>query len=219
MATVNQLIAMIKVRLSRKSSSVDADILAEIVAAQERLERGVHLPDFLKTSDDVNVTSGVIDVRTLDPKFIRFNEDVDRAVYFVDPTLDEPEIFIKRYDDRQQMKDVYPGNLTSGGYPRAYSYSFPNLELRPKPTVDIPALVRIRYFGRDPTIPAVDATTLWSDGAPDLLAGEAGIIIAKFLRDADAISFFQEMIQRGKAELFGTDVAAGVADTELVMGE
>lgn len=219
MASINQLVSRIKVRLSRRSSTEDATIISELVAAQERLEKKAHLPDFLKTTEDKDVTSGILDVTTLTKKLIRFNEDVDRAVYYVDDTLAEPEVFIKRYDDRQQLRDLFPGDLTTGGVPRGYTYSYPNIELRPRPTALVPIKIRIRFFRRDPTTPAVDTTTLWSDNAPDLLAGEAGLVMARFLRDADAIKFFSEMRDIGKADLFGTDVATSAVDQEYIMGD
>lgn len=222
MATTDLLVSRIKRRLSRTNdTTTTAAVIDELVAAQERLEDEPFLPAFLG-GNEIQLaaqTTHIVDLASLITGFLRLDQRLGGALFYVDTAQDEPYVRIKRYDDREQLKQINAGDLVAGGFPLGYVAGDTTIELRPRPTASVPATLRVRYYKSDPTIPAAGNTTLWTAKAPMLIMGEAGAAIATYLRDDKALEVFNAMIARAKATLVRSDQAGEDADQEYVMGD
>lgn len=223
MSTINQLVSRIKRRLTRTNdTAIEASIIDELVAAQEDLEDEAMLPAFLGGNEftlAAPLTGATADLKALVVGFLRLDYQAGKAVFYQDTTQDEQWVAIKRYDDREQLKQTFPGALVAGGFPLGYHMNDGVIELRPTPTVSVPATIRVRYYKSDPTTPVAGATTLWSSRAPTLLMATAGVEIAKYLRDDAALQYFGQKLGQARVKLVRRDQADEDSDQEYVMGD
>lgn len=221
MATTNQLVDRGKLILSRTNdSSLAAKLIIELVAAQERLEQEAWLPEFLYNRQDISVTTDEFDVETVLTRFIRFHNNAGGLTYATnDPQSTEPYLKLKRFDEREQLLQLYPGALGVGGTVRGYFMVDTLATLRPYPSVAIPAGLRAHFYQGEATVPAVGNTNLWTQKAGDYLLGNAGKFIAQSLRDDKALQIFQGLEASGKARLQRASLGAEQADQDYVMGD
>lgn len=218
MATTDQLVDRGKVILSRvNDSSLAAKLIIELGAAQERLEQEAWLPDFLYQEDTISVTAGTFDLTTALTRFIRLHDRFG-GVYLNLPPPDEP-LKLKRYDEQNQLLQLFPGVLLTGGVPRGYSMVDTMVKIRPAPSVAIPASLFVCYYQAEALLPLAGNTNLWTQRAGDYLLGNAGKVIATSLRDQTALQVFQGLEATGKARLQKKSFGDEQADQDYVMGD
>ena len=225
MATTDQLVDRAKVILSRTNdSSLNAKVITQLQAAQERLEDEAWLPDFLYARQSVaTINTHQYDLDVTLTRFIRLHDRAGgiRWQNLVNPpTPDETYVKLKRYDELEQLLQLFPGDLSVGGGLGGYFLVDRLLVLRPKPTVTavIPNL-EFNFYQAEATLPTAGNSTLWTQRAADYLLGEAGLILAQTLRDKDALGLFQGLRAAGKARLIKRSQGDEQADQEYIMGD
>ncbi len=219
MATVDDLILRMKYRLSRQQdTSIDARILAELIAAQETLEDGTTLPWFLHTQASRSVV-GVHDSFSLSsyPGFLRVAED-DFGLRVEDLTReDETLVKLQRQDTYGQLLRYSSGEADAATLPDSYCILGTTVHVRKKQVVD--RTYYLSYYREDVTIPAVGNSTLWTINVPDLIMAEAGINVARYLRDSEALQLFTALRGAKYAEMVRRNQALQDADQNYVMDE
>jgi hypothetical protein len=219
MATIDELVARIKTRVSRhQDSSLDAKIVVELAAAQESLEEGVTLPWFLLWQDQQEVT-GIHESFSLTAYtgFIRIADD-EFGLRVVDLTrTDEQYVKLVRQDTYDKLVRLSPGVADEVTLPEAYYVHGSVAHIRKKQIV--PRTYRLSYYKKDPTIPAAGATTLWSHYVGTLLLATAGIEVARHLRDKENVNYFESLKARKYGEMVKRNQASQDADQNYVMDE
>lgn len=214
-----------KRRLARAAfTNLDAMILDEMTHVQtELLERDAWLPDFLKTQLDVSVVGShaAIPLSSV-TGFIRPGQDQnDEAAlrylsngYYVD---------VPRFDSFAKLKQIYGDGADRGEFPGGYYWDgnpVGNLQVRPQTTGTVN--YQFNYYRQDPnTASNLDANgnCLWSRFAGDLLMHLAGLELATYLRDGDAVSYFGAKLQAAQVAVRRKKTADEMADQEYVMGD
>jgi len=219
MATVNDLILRMKYRLSRQQdASIDARILAELIAAQETLEDGTTLPWFLHVQASHTV-AGAHDSFSLSnyPGFLRIAED-DFGLRVEDLTReDETLVRLTRQDTYGQLLRYSSGEADAATLPDSYCVLGTMVHVRKKQVVD--RTYYLSYYREDTSTPQVDGSTLWTINVPDLIMAEAGINVARYLRDGEALQLFTALRGQKYAEMVRRNQALQDADENYVMDE
>lgn len=219
MATTDQIVTLVKYRLSRQQdSTIDGRILSELVAAQESLENGLTLPWFLLTQASYEV-SGVHDSFGLSnyPGFIRIAED-DFGFRVEDLTrTDETLVKLTKQDTYEQLLRYSAGTADETTLPEAYCVLGNTIHIRKKQIVT--RKYYLSYFKEDSTIPAAGNSTLWTQNVPELLQAEAGMHVARYLRDPEAFAIFSELRKVEYARMAKRTQALQDADQSYVMDE
>jgi hypothetical protein len=219
MATTAELISRMKYRLSRQDdSSLDARILAELQAAQESLEEGTTLPWFLNVTSSFEVV-GAHDTFSLSefPRFLRISEDA-YALQVEDLTrTDETLVKLTRQDTYHQLLRYSAGYADETTLPEAYYVMGSLVHVRKKQVVT--RKYYLSYYAKDVTAPAADNSTLWTTNLGNLLMAEAGIHVARYLRDDTSVQLFMGMKNAKMAELIRRNQALQDADQNYVMDE
>ncbi len=220
MATINDLVSRIKYRLSRQQdSSIDARIIAELVAAQEALENGTTLPWFLLTQQEYEAV-GPHDNFSLSnyPDFLRISEDdYGFRVENLNSETGETLVKLTRQDTYEKMITYSGGTADDTTFPNTYCVLGTMIHVRMKQIVTRKYF--LSYYRKDSTIPAAGNSTLWSINVPDLLAAEAGIMVAQYLRDNEAIKLFMGLRAAKFGEMLRRNQALQDADQNYVMDE
>lgn len=218
MATTNQLVSRAKFILSRRNNApIEADIIAELAAAQSRLEGEKWLPDFLYTVEEFDADAEMMNLETEFPHYLRLHHNAGGIMKLTTAT-DEPFVKLTRYDDRAMLLREHPGELVAGGECFGYFMVDTLVTLRPRPTASVIQRLQVHFYEGEATAPAAGNSTLWTQKAGDYLLGEAGIVLAQSLRDKEAMSLFQILRDRDKARLLGKSVGDEQADADLHMG-
>lgn len=219
MATINDLVSRIKYRLSRQQdSSIDARIVAELVAAQESLENGTTLPWFLLTQSSFEVVGAHDSFSLLNyPRFLRTAED-DYGFRVEDVTrADETLLKLQKQDTFEKLIEYRSGYADASTYPETYCVLGNTIHVRLKQVVS--RTYYLSYYQKDITVPAANGSTLWSTNVPDLLAAEAGTMVAQYLRDKEAIQLFAGLRGAKFAEMLRRNQALQDSDQNYVMDE
>jgi hypothetical protein len=208
-----------KYRLSRQQdSTIDTRIVDELAAAQESLECGTTLPWFLNVQASFEVV-GAHDSLALSnyPGFLRIAED-DFAFRVEDLTRsDETIIKLTRQDTFEQLLRYSAGVADEATLPEAYCVLGTTAHIRKKQVVS--RTYWLSYYRQDPTAIAVGGSTLWTINVPDLIMAEAGIHVARYLRDSEALQIFNGLRGAKYAEMVRRNQALQDADQNYVMDE
>ncbi len=220
MATIDEIVTRIGRRLRRgvgTGTNLLTEIIDELVSAQNTLEEAATLPWFLQHEE---TEAQAADVETIDTvaelteTFIRFLDD--DPLLFLDPAavvgaeLSE----IVQNSEFRIMKQRFPGTAL---IPREFVLIGKDIFVRPIPTQAI--TYTVRFYRKDPTVPADGATTLWSTNFADLLKNMAGKEIAWTLRDMDAFKLFNDDLAIAKNGFIKVVAARENAGQVHVMGD
>jgi hypothetical protein len=198
----------------------DANIIDELVAAQERLQNEAWLPDFLFATDTIVVTTETVDLETELDRYLRLHDRAGGIRYLDSSATDnEPYKKLTRFDEKELLVQRYPGNLTAGNVPQGYFMVDSLVVLRPVPSAGASVTLHVSFYQGEAVDPAAGNSTLWTIKAADYLMGEAGIAIAQFLRDQQALSLFQATLGRGKSMLTKKSFGDEQADQDYQMGD
>lgn len=220
MASTDQLVTRIKYRVSRQDdSSINTRIIDELAAAQESLECGTTLPWFLNVQAALNVL-GAHDTFSLlsFDRFLRIAED-DFALRVENLTIadGEPLVKLTRQDTYEKLIENSTGMADAATFPDSYCVLGHTVHVRKKQVVD--RTYHLSYFKQDVDVPATGVTTLWTRYLPELIMAEAGINIARYLRDKEALQIFTSLRGVKYAEFVRRNQALQDADENYVMDE
>lgn len=236
MATVTQLRDRIKRRLVRTATSnLDSLIIDELTHSQvEILEAEQWLPHFLKASVGIVMTGSHFTITLggtkpaeqsqLPTGFIRLlepNQEHDGLAYF--DTSAAKYFPTPRFDSFRQLKQLHGDGQDTAQYAGGYYWDGnPEgvLQLRPQTLGTV--TYQLSYYRHDPNTPASPAAgdvTLWTKYGGDYLMHTAGVEIATFLRDKDALSYFSSKRQEAFNRLKAQKTSIDQGDTEMVMGD
>lgn len=220
MASIDSIVTRIGRRLRRGvavGSNLVTEIIDELAQAQDKLEEAPTLPWFLQIEETESQAANVETIDTvaeLTNTFIRFLDD--DPLLFLDPAavagaeLSE----IVQNSEFRIMKQRFPG---TGAIPKEFVLIGKDIFIRPIPTQAI--TYTVRFYRKDPTTPAIGATTLWSTNFSDLLMNTAGKEIAWTLRNEPAFAKFERDLISAKSDFIRVVTAREQAGQVHVMGD
>lgn len=209
--TRDQLIARMRVVLGFRHADKEAEIVAELKAAQQDLEKLPDLPWFLKTEVASKSTEADEERVNLPSNFLREQED-GALFYFNSTATDDADKWVELVKD---FTTEHRKNLPGEGAPLGYTLD--ELYFRIFPTPDAVYLLKMRFFKSD-TVLDSNVENEWTKHAPNLLGGIAGQTIAGGLRDSGAMQIFASWEARGLRQLLVDNQAREDANFEYVMG-
>lgn len=170
-------------------SDQTANIVTNMLLAQINLELSPNPPWFL-LSEDLTTNLTVDDRRVAVPD--GFMKEYEKGALFyipTDTTLDEVQL-VK--DDFDTLFKEY--GSTAEGEPEKYSLDGDYFNVFPKP--DDVYEVRMKCYLKDDTLSS-NIENAWLREVPLLLLGEAGLLLAPGLRDAEATATFRDWRSKG----------------------
>ena len=220
MATIDEIVTRIGRRLRRGvgvGTSLLTEVIDELVSAQNKLEEAATLPWFLQHEEEEAQPADTETIDTVDEladTFIRFLDD--DPLLFLDPAAgaDAELSEIVQNSEFRIMKQRFPGTAL---IPREFVLIGKDIFVRPIPTQAI--TYTVRFYRKDPTVPATGATTLWSTNFSDLLKNMAGKEIAWTLRDMDAFKLFNDDLAIANVAFIKAMAARENAGQIHVMGD
>jgi len=196
--TRNEAALRIQDRLGQRTGLLDM-IYAEMRAAQDKLEQGVLLPWFLRTQEIYyNNTQAEND---FPQGFIR---ETDEGLYIhrrSGYTIPGEEVPLERnaYEALQTTEE-----LRTPGLPRFYSFYGSTWRLYPRP--DQPYSIVFTYYKKECVL-TTDTTNNWLNYAGEYLIAEAGLRVAKTLRDPGYIQLFGQDREEARESLIRVNAA------------
>ena len=197
-----------KRRLGRRGMTITSEFLDEMIAAQERLERGPALPRFLKKTVTITTAANSPVLTGLPPSdFIRVYDDA--ALTYIDSSGNEKKAArVDMYDQLRMWRNR--------GVPTDCVYYFidtnTNIEINAQPTdVDF----TFTYYAKDA---APNTDNLWTTHQGDLIMAMAGTELAAWLRDDRALQYFTNVAQHERVRMVKQIEADEWGDTDLIMG-
>lgn len=183
---------LIKMRLgNRTDTDIDTRINAELDAAQYELERfGIFTPWFL-LSEEATYTTAAAESRVPIPTDM-LQEYEEGALFYNGLPLAK--------HDQDYLADLY--YQADPGPPAAYALSGEYFVLYPTP--DAAYELTMKYYQTD-TVPsdvAVGAENLWMKNAADWLLAKTGYNVARFIKDAEAITLFKADEEKASQRLY-----------------
>jgi len=220
MATIDEIVTRIGRRLRRgvgEGTNLQIEVIDELVSAQNKLEEAATLPWFLQHEETEAQAANAETIDTVDElaeTFIRFLDD--DPLLFLDPAAPATDELseIVQNSELRIMKQRFPG---TGLIPREFVLIGKDIFVRPIPTQAI--TYTVRFYRKDPTVPATGTTTLWSTNFSDLLKNMAGKEIAWTLRDMDAFKLFNDDLAIAKNGFIKVVAARENAGQVHVMGD
>lgn len=196
---------------------LEATILSRLKEAQRDLEKGKTLPKFLlQENQPLTLLSGA-HTAALPTGFLR--ESDENRLHFFPSTSTRPVFLARRYF--QDAATATGETLEDSPLP-ATSVP-PSIYVVRRTTIDFITNASQTYtlywdYYKAADIITTNAENAWLANASDWLIGLAGGSLATSLRNADAVGEFAKLEQRGRAAVFGEDIAAELASGPLQMG-
>lgn len=197
--------------------SLEPTIILRLQEAQRDLEHGKTLPRFLIREDQTLTLLAGAHIATLPTDFIR--EDDDNRLHYVSPGS-----HLFRYLTPARYTDavIRVMTLQRPDQPNINTLA-PSVYVIRKTDIDFISLadqdytLTWNYYGSG-AILTTDIENEWLAEVPEWLIGEAGIRVARDLRDQDALQLFSEMAQKARAAVFSDIIADEDAMGPVVMG-
>lgn len=190
--TRDEVVSLMQIQLGFRTDQ-STNLITCLQAAQVTLEREAVKPWFLLSAVSVLVT--VADTRTiaLPDDFLGENEE-DKIFYIPADTEDDPVELEK--DVNQQLLATY---AREEGTPEAYAIVGTNMHIYPLP--DDVYTLQWTYYAKD-TVLSTNVENQWLAHFPLLLAGEAGMLLAPAMRNAEATAIFDRWRKEGRIQLY-----------------
>lgn len=204
--TLAEVIAEIQAGIGFRSDKVD-EIKRKLVLAQQELERGRTLPSFIIIEDEPVSLSANTGTWALPSNFIREVDD------FGSPLVTNNDVLTLKkvpYDS-----GFAQWGSAEAGTPLAYSRRRASLQFWPNTDTDLE--FTISYYAKQDN-PATASTNAWSENAPGLLIGLAGMMIAQNLRDPEAKQDFATTYALASKSVFNEIVAGEDANMQYSLG-
>lgn len=206
------LATLIAFRLGGRTDLADA-VLAEMRAAQLRLERMPSLPWFLLTSD-LQVLGPTVTGQSyiaLPVDFLMEEEDED--IYIYDSTADTGEQYISL---QKATSDIAQDQFQGSDQPKYYSLIGEKLIFQPTPNAAY--ALRWRYYAADDTL-TLETENLWTKYAPLLIGAHAGVALATAMGNSNALTLFNADLTIETSRIVKETVARQEANRSRTMGE
>ncbi len=175
------------------------------------LERKEPLPWFLLKSATLTTTALIPASIAVPTDFIREHENCGLWLQNSDGT----ETLLSKDEYEVLNSSDYLADLE--GDPVGYSLLGDTVYFFPKPLTPISA--KMFYYAHAVLAVADSSETLWLKNAPDVVIGEVGIQIARFLRDERAVALFDADRQRGWKSLEILSTSRQAAAMHQALGE
>lgn len=207
--TRDEAVARIQQGLGFRSDKA-TEIAAVLKERQRQLERGRTLPKFLLVEDATISLSANTNSVALPSDFLRI---ASRLRYTVDGQ-NRPE-FIS-WKDYEEGLDAYEVNYSAG--PQIATLR--NDTILFAPTADRAYTLTWDYYKKADVLANGSTTNEWldEDYIPELLIGEAGMTIARDLRDKEAMAIFSQMAKEARDALFKDTILQEDGEIPRVMG-
>lgn len=191
--------------------SLEAKIILRLQEAQRDLERGKTLPRFLLEEDFQDTLEAGDHTIPLPAGFIRMSDE--NRPHFTPVGSSLPTFLV-----RKLYTDAVLSNLRETAETTA-----PEIYVIRKTTIDFITTADVDYnltfsYYKSGDVLDSDIENVWLANAPEWLIGEAGERIALDIRDKDAVMLFGEIKKRGRAAIFGEELAAEQEDMPFQMG-
>jgi hypothetical protein len=220
----SEAVSRIQRKLGYRNDKSD-EILDELNDAQATLERGVpapggqgtFIPWFMTTEAATALTVANEERLLLPSDFVRELENA--LLYRFNPDADsDTDAWIPLVkNDPAFLKAKYADTDAGVGKPEAYWLSGGYVRFAPIP--DDEYIIKMIYGGRDTTLTlSPDITNKWLTNAPWLLIGAAGTSLGQSLRDASAVTFFQQRMAADVLILYQETLAHEITNDRPVMG-
>lgn len=219
MSTYAELLARTKRRFGRKNYNFDVDFLDEMKSAQEELEEGPTLPNWLLkdlTATPNPITAGTTSfvLSHTNGKILRLRDD--RAIEYLDSDGNLQQMW--HLDTYQQLKQKKDNGIPSG---KIYYWidrqdDAWTVHFEPEQTYSLTVIVN--GFAPEATLTGSNENG-WLRNEPQLIVGLAGVNLASWLRDDRALQYFQGLEQRGRRRMITRVESEVWADSDLVMGD
>lgn len=193
-------------------SDLSSEILSALQEAQDDLETGKTLPHFLLQEDQsLSLLSGQNSV-TLPSTFIR--EFDDEPIRYT-PTGETTPFFVKR---RRWDEATLAYSDHEDGGPEVYILR--NTTLYFLPTADQNYTLTWSYY-RTASAVSLNGENAWLAHRVGKwwLIGQAGVIVARDLRDGDGVAIFEAMAMRARTALLFELTARELSGGQRAMGE
>lgn len=194
----------------------DTRIISRLNEAMWHLEHGTSLPKFLIQQDQPLVLAADASSIALPAGFIRVVDD--EKVHYLPSTSTIP-VFLTRkyYTDAQLAYARYESGsvIVNSRAPEVYVIRKSTIDFVAPANADY-TLTWSYYKGGDAV--ASGSENVWLANSPYWLIGEAGHRMAKDVRDADAVSIFQDMLTKARSAQLGEQVVEELADGPIEMG-
>lgn len=216
-------VTLIKQRLQRDNdTAIDARIISEMQASQERLEHGVFLPWFL-LSEDLSASNVLNDGERLPvpdqpasgilPRIVFLREYEEGALWIKETTEDNTKYIEMIKDDYAPIYKAKPGT----GKPTHYALDGVHFRLRPAP--DKVYSFKMKVYQSNELL-TTDIENDWLKHASDLLVSETAKAVAEFhLRDVPLSQSFSGEIGRSIQRLRVFNEARKHANRQYTMGD
>lgn len=217
----SEAVSRINAQLGYRSDKAD-EILADLQDSQQTLERGIpsplskmgtFLPWFLM-SERASATTTINEERLLLPTDL-VGELQDFRLFLFDASAElvEDQWQPLEKSDEGFLRAKFPGT----GAPKAFCYSGSYWRLFPTP--DDEYTMKVIYGATDTQLTlAPDITNKWLTTCPWVLIASAGMQMAAKLRDAGAMTFFQNRLAIEIPILYNDTVARTENNARAVMG-
>jgi hypothetical protein len=191
-------------------SDLDNEIADALQEAQREREAGKTAPWFLLKEDQPLSLVGLTNSVNIPSDFWQIGRK--EGIKFT-PSGTNKTQFIRRYD----LGDATGlfGDLGNGP-PKAYALR--KATLRFFPAADVTYSLTWSYYMHDAVL-STNIENQWLKYAPELLVGDAGLIIAADVRDKEAVAIFQKMQATGLDQAFKETIMRELDDYPVRMGE
>ena len=198
-------VTVISNRLGQRTG-LDTQIISELQAAQQRLEEEVELPWFLIKDTTLSTTPA--------------SRKVDLPVGFLLEVDDMPLSYLAADGSqtplgKEDFDVLHLAYKETTGSPKAYSLVGEQLQLFPIP--DAGYSLPFYYYGQD-TVLSTDVENGWLRYASQAIIGETGLMMARFLRDKQAESYFTRELQLGIVKMLTRKISRDSVGRDSVLG-
>lgn len=190
-------VSTIAARLGKRGATFNNEILLELQAAQEELETGPQMPWFLLNHDTTTAT--VADTKTIAIPTDFLLED-DYGKMFIVGTDGGYNLCQKNDYDTLRRSGFFETNKI----PEQYALQDAIVSFFPTP--DAAYTLDWHYYKRDDALTTA-AANAWMTEAPMVLLNKAGLEMARFLRDQNAVGIFDANFARAVASMWARDEA------------
>lgn len=204
----DEAVAIIHRKLSFRSGQ-EANAVAALKQAQDELESGTTLPDFLRQEAALELTSGVR-LLTLPEGFIRETED-GAPRYIVEGSLATTWLPRVAWHFGQERWGYY-----EPGAPKGYAIRGEEMYLWPEPGQDYSLLWE--YYKKDTPL-TENTENGWLRHYPYLMIAAAGYLLAQDLRDQGAMSAMEAEYTRWNGRMLRDVALRAEGPLQRAMGD
>lgn len=216
MVTRAQAIADIKRGMGYRATS-DITILASLDQAQEQLETGKSLPEFLLVYDQIIAVTADVATFSLPEGFLRLHDDYE--LYYVDTDQGVVNVPLRNHGEALAAYGYLDEDGSVNTRPRVWTRRGKTTGfMTPTPTEAFD--LKLTFYKADarPSTLGASDTNLWLTNMSEVLIGEAGMRASANARDPDGVALFRARRDAGNLSKLGEIVEDELAGRGLIMG-